>query len=706
MRSQFRITVFTVIALVIVGCTPAQPPAPREAAAAAEPPARAVDRDRQLREAGADTANWLTYGRTYDEQRFSPLAQISESNVTRLGLVWSHDLATTRGVEATPLVVDGVMYTTGPWSVVYAIDAKTGAMKWTFDPKVDRGRARLLCCDVVNRGAAWYGGRVYVGTIDGRLIAIDAAKGTVVWETLTVDLARPYSITGAPRIANGLVVIGNAGAEYGVRGYVSAYDADKGALKWRTYTVPGNPKDGFESDALKNAAQTWSGEWWVAGGGAPVWDTIVHDPELGLVYVGTGNADPWYRDLRGGKKDNLYGASILALRADTGEYAWHFQIVPGDHWDFDATQPLMLADLTIDGRPRHVIMQAPKSGFFYVLDRKTGEFISGTPYAKMTWASGLDPEGRPVEAPGAYQGLEPVLITPDPGGAHNWYPMSFHPGTGLVYFAVKDGAYFLHVPDADYKPGNKMFNAGIKPGYDGPLLAKLKSSPAPQGRLVAWNPVERKEAWKVDFPVAESGGTLATAGNLVFQGRGDGIFAAYRATDGSTLWEFDAGTGILAPPITYTVGGVQHVTLMVGWGGPPGLINPDNQGPVKAGFGRILTFVLDGKATFAPKPFGHTGPPVPALPVTAAAAVLKQGAVLYEAYCLGCHGVDAIAGSLPDLRYASAPVHAQFEDIVLKGVRASRGMPRFDDLLKPDEVKAIQQYVLQRSHESAKATPK
>jgi PQQ-dependent dehydrogenase (methanol/ethanol family) len=647
------------------------------------------------------------YGRTYDEQRFSPLEQINEGNVSRLGLVWSRELNTTRGVEATPLVVSGVIYTTGPWSVVYAMDAKTGAPTWTFDPKVDRGRVRMVCCDVVNRGVAWYGGKVYVGTLDGRLIALDAATGAVAWETLTIDPARPHSITGAPRVANGLVVIGNGGAEFGVRGYVSAYDADKGTLKWRTYTVPGNPANGFESEAMRRAAETWSGEWWIAGGGGTVWDAIVFDPELSLVYVGTGNADPWYRDLRGGKRDNLYGTSILALRADTGEQAWHFQLVPGDHWDYDATQPLMLADLDIDGRRRQVIMQASKNAFFYVLDRVSGAFISATPFAKMTWASGVDPKtGRPIETPAAYDGMNPVLITPDPGGAHNWYPMAFHPGAGLVYLAVKDGAYFLHVPDADWRPGVKNFNAGIRPGYEGPLLAKLKSAPPPQGRLVAWNPVERRQAWSVDFPVAESGGALATAGNLVFQGRGDGIFAAYRATDGARLWEFDAGTGILAPPITYSVGGVQHITLMVGWGGPPGLVNPPGQGPVKPGFGRILTFALDGTATLEAKPFGHTAPPVPAMRVTASAAVVKRGQALFEAYCLGCHGTDAIAGSLPDLRYASAPVHAQFEDIVLKGIRASRGMPAFDDLLTLDQMKAIQQYVLQRAHESAATATK
>lgn len=659
--------------------------------------------DRRLREVDRDTANWLMYGRTYQEQRFSPLQQINDSNVSRLGLVWHRELGTTHGVEATPLVVDGVIYTTGPWSLVYAFDAKTGEPVWTYDPKVDKSRARTTCCDVVNRGVAFYQGKVYVGTTDGRLIALDAATGTVVWEVLTIDPARPYAITGAPRIANGMVIIGNAGAEHGVRGYVSAYDAKTGAQKWRTYTVPGNPANGFESEAMRRAAETWKGEWWVAGGGGTVWDTIVFDPELQLVFVGTGNADPWYRGLRGGGGDNLYGCSILALRADTGEQVWHFQLVPGDHWDYDATQPLMLADLAIEGRTRKVIMQAAKNAFFYVLDRATGEFISATPYAQMTWASGVDPKtGRPIESPAAYDGMNPVLVTPDPGGAHNWYPMAYHPSTGLVYIPVKDGMSFVHAPDPDWRPGVRRFNAGMKPAYEGPLLAKILAAPPAKGRLVAWHPVERRAVWTVDFPVAESGGVLTTAGNLVLQGRGDGIFGAYRATDGSKLWEFDAGTGIMAPPVTYLVGVVQYVTLMVGWGGGAGLFNLPGMGPVKPGFGRILTFALDAKVPLSVPTFRPARPPNPPLPVTASAAGIKEGWALYEQNCLSCHGFSAIAGSLPDLRYGSARVHEQFEKIVLGGARASAGMPSFADLLDGEQVRAIQQYILWRAHESAK----
>jgi len=665
--------------------------------------APAVD-DRQLREANADQANWLMYGRTYNEQRFSPLKQINENTVGRLGLAWSRDLPTTRGVEATPVIVDGVMYTTSTWSVVYALNARTGEQLWTFDPKADRTRARTICCDAVNRGVAFYDGKVYVGVTDGRLIALNSATGAVVWQVNTIDPKQGYSITGAPRIANGLVIIGNGGAEHDVRGYVSAYDAKTGKMRWRTYTVPGNPAAGFESDAMRRAAATWKGEWWKGGGGGTPWDAIVYDPELQLVFVGTGNADPWYRELRGGRSDNLYGCSILALRADTGEQVWHFQLVPGDQWDYDATQPLMLADLPIGGRSRKVIMQAAKNAFFYVLDRSTGEFLSATPYAQMTWATGVDPKtGRPIEAPSAYDGMNAVIVSPGPGGAHNWNPMAFHPGTGLVYLPVKDGSQFLHVPDAEWRPGIMTFNIGLKSGYNGPLLQKFLSAPPAKGRLVAWNPVEKRVAWKVDFPVVESGGVLATAGDLVMQGRSDGIVAAYRATDGKQLWQFDAGTGVVAPPVTYLAGGVQYVTVMVGWGGATGLINAPGQGPIKPGFGRIVTFALDGKAALRVQPYGHTPPPSPPLAVTASTDTVKQGGELYDRHCMICHGLNAVAGPIPDLRYASAQTHTQFEQIVRGGMRASLGMPGFADLLSGDQVKAIQQYVLSRAHESATA---
>jgi len=660
--------------------------------------------------AGGDTGNWLMYGRTDDDHRFSPLTQINEQTLGQLGLIWSRELDTTRGLEATPLVENGVIYTTGSWSVVYALDAKTGNVRWTYDPAVARTRAYFICCDVVNRGVALSRGKVYVGTLDGRLIAIDAQSGKPVWSVATTDPAQPYAVTGYPRIARGMVVIGNAGAEYGVRGYVSAYDAETGKMLWRTYTVPGEPSRGFESKALEQAAKTWSGEWWKVGGGGTVWEGIVYDPSLDLLYFGTGNATAWYRDLRGkGQQDNLYAASILAVRAASGELAWHFQTVPGDNWDYDATQPLVQADLTIAGRPRKVIMQASKNGFFYVLDRQTGEFISGTPFVSgITWASGLDPKtGRPIESRTAYDGLKPVIVSPDPGGAHNWNPMAFNPATGLVYLAAKNGTQALHAPDAQWKYDPQSTNLGADGRYEGPLLARLIAMPPPKGELLAWDPVRRRAAWRAPSPVVDGGGVLTTAANLVFQGRSDGIFAAYRATDGRPLWQFDAGTGIMAPPVTYSVDGVQYVSVLAGWGGADALFNAPNRGKTKPGYGRILTFALGGTATLAPRAFAKTVPPTPAITMNASAEVIHEGKLLYGTYCAQCHGFDAVAGPLPDLRYATRPVHEQFEAIVLGGGRATLGMPSFIDLLKPDQVKAIQAYVLSRAKEAATAaTPR
>ena len=664
--------------------------------------------DAELRSSDKDAGNWLMYGRTYDDHRFSPLKQINEQSIPKLGLAWNREMGTTRGLEATPLVKDGVLYTTGSWSVVYAIDAKTGNVRWTYDPKVPRGRAYFICCDVVNRGVALYRGKVYVGTLDGRLIALDETTGKPVWDVSTADSAKePYAITGAPRIAGGKVLIGNAGAEYGVRGYISAFDAETGKMAWRFHTVPGDPSKGFESKAMEAAAKTWSGQWWKVGGGGTAWEGIVYDPALDLVYFGTGNPTAWYRSLRGGNGDSLYAASILAVRISTGELAWYFQNTPGDNWDFDSTQPLMQADLSIGGRTRKVIMQANKNGFFYVLDRATGEFLSGKAFVSgITWASGLNPKtGRPIEIP--LDNAKGVITSPAPDGAHNWNPMAFSPDTGLVYLPAKTGTQSLHVPDPNWKYNPDTNNLGRDPLYKGPLEAKLKAMPHPTGELLAWNPVTQRAAWRARYPVAVGGGVLATAGNLVLQGRADGILAAYRATDGKQLWTFDAGTGIMAPPVTYQVDGVQYVSVLAGWGGPDGLGNDPSWGPVKPGYGRLLTFTLGGNAAFKPPAFGHKGPPpMPTIKVDASPQLVHQGELLFDQNCAGCHGGKAIAGPLPDLRYASTQTLEGIQAIVLGGARASRGMPSFQKILNADQVKAIQAYIVSRAREDAGAAGK
>lgn len=688
------------MAVVMTGCGWSESPIARDVSE--------VD-DLRLRAASRDSANWLMYGRTYEEQRYSPLAQIREETIDRLGLLWSRELGTRGGLEATPLIVNGIIYTTGAWSVVYALDAGTGELLWTYDPQVPRSRARVLCCDAVNRGLAAYRGKLYVGTLDGRLIALDADAGKVVWSAQTTPPDQPYSITGAPRVGSGLVFIGNGGAEFGVRGYVSAYDAESGQLRWRTYTVPGNPADGFESPAMERAAATWNGEWWTAGGGGTAWDAIVYDPDLEIVYVGTGNGSPWFRDLRSpGGGDNLYLSSILALRAGDGELLWHYQTTPGDHWDYTATQPLMLAQLNIGGSERRVIMQAPKNGFFYVLDRVTGELLSAKPFVRITWATEVDlTTGRPREAEAAYDGLNPVLVWPDPQGAHNWHPMAFHPATGLVYLPVKEGGRALYVPDPAWRSDPRWWNTGQSvAGYTGPLLEERAKAPPVKGRLIAWDPVRQVERWGVDHPVRESGGVLTTAGNLVLQGRSDGMFIAYRATDGAVLWQFDAGTGIMAPPVTYLHNGVQHITVLAGWGGGIGGWNPPSLGPVRPGYGRILTLALDADATFSPPAYGLSnstnppasvgGPPDP--------KAVADGQLLYNRFCQSCHGTNAVAGPYPDLRYASPEVHNQFAAIVLGGAREALGMPSFNELLNAEQVERIRVYILSRALAASSVT--
>jgi quinohemoprotein ethanol dehydrogenase len=656
--------------------------------------------DAALRGADTDGANWLTYGRTYSEQRFSPLKQIDENTVGRLGLVWSYDLGTKRGLESTPLVKDGVLYATSAWSVVYAMDARSGRLLWKYDPHVAKDHAKFVCCDVVNRGVAMYKDHVFVGALDGRLISLDAKNGAVTWEARTTPKDSAYAITGAPRIANGLVLIGNAGSEYAVRGYVSAYDAESGKLVWRTYTVPGDPSRPFESDAMRAAAATWSGDWWKAGGGGSPWDTIVYDPELDLVYVGTGNGAPWYDRLRA-KGDNLYIASIIALRASNGEQVWHYQTTPSDNWDYDATQPLMLANLTIDDRPRRVIMQANKNGFFYVLDRETGKFISARAFAEVNWASGIDSNGRPIENPEPRQLHDATIVAPATEGGHNWHPISFNPATGLVYLNVLN-ATSIHAVAKDWKIDLNDQTTGADRAYHGPVSDEWRKTTA-SGRLVAWDPVKQAEAWHVDLPDPKSGGTLTTGGDLVFHGQANGKLVAYRATDGKKLWEFDAGVGIAAPAMTYSVDGTQYIAVLAGWGGPMVLNNrPLGRGNV--GSGMLLAFALDGTAKVPAYQREEQPVPMPTFHVVTSAVEIERGRILFANFCSRCHGGDVVSGgSVPDLRYLDPATHRMFEQIVRGGARRELGMPSFADDLTSGQVHLIQAYVLDRARESAQA---
>ena len=661
-------------------------------------PAREID-DTAPRTTDSDTANWTNYGRTELEQRFSPLKQINEQTVSKLGLAWSFDLGTLRGLEATSLVKDGVLYTTSAWSLVYAFDARTGQMLWMYDPHVPKEHAKFVCCDVVNRGVALYQGHVYVGTLDGRLIALDAKTGKVFWEVQTTPKDGPYAITGAPRIAKGRVLIGNAGSEYAVRGYVTAYDAETGKQMWRAYTVPGDPSKPFESEAMRRAAATWSGEWWKAGGGGSTWDTIVYDPELDFVYFGTGNASPWYDQMRG-KGDDLYTASIIALRADNGEQVWHYQTTPGDNWDYDATQPLMLATLAIDGRQRRVVMQANKNGFFYVLDREKGALISAHPYTSINWATGIDSKGRPIENPETRQLKDATIVMPSPEGAHNWHPISFNPATGLVYLGVLNDSG-IHAVAADWKMNLHDQTTGADRSYQGPVRDKwLKMTST--GRLVAWDPVAQREAWHVDLPDPKSGGTLSTAGNLVFQGRADGKLQAYRATDGKLLWDFDAGVGIAAPPMTYEVNGAQYIAVLAGWGGPM-VLNNRPVGRGKVGPGKLLAFSLGGSAKLAPYVRKIPPVPVPTFNVAASRPEIEKGRVLFATFCGRCHGGNVVSGgSVPDLRYAEESTHQMFEEIVRGGARRQYGMPSFSEDLTSEQGRFIQAYILERARESAR----
>ena len=663
----------------------------------------AVDSKNPLVNFNSSPNEWLLHGRTYAEERHSPLDQINTSNVDQIGLSWSFETGTNRGHETTPIVKDGVMFITAPWSVVHALDAKTGDLLWTHDPQVERAWANNACCDVVNRGVALYENSIFFGTIDGRLISLDKDTGTENWSILTIDKSRPYTITGAPRIVKGNVIIGNGGGEFGVRGYVTAYDVDSGDELWRFYTVPGNPNEPFESPEMEIAAKTWSGgKWWEYGGGGTVWDSMAYDPALDTLYIGTGNGSPWNRYVRSpGGGDNLYLSSIVALDPDTGDYKWHYQTTPGDSWDYTATQHMILADLEINGQMRKVIMQAPKNGFFYVIDRTNGELISAENYVPINWATHVDMEtGRPVENPANNYFDTPALTTPGPLGGHNWQPMAFNPDTGLVYIPAQE-MLFVYSHDKDFEYNPKTWNTGqqIEMTYlpkNPDELAMVDK--ATFGYLLAWDPVAQKEVWREQYQRPWSGGLLSTAGDLVLQGTSDGRFIAFDAASGEILWSVDTGQGIIAPPITYMIDEEQYIAVQVGYGGAyalAGAFPSANKNPAQNG--RMLVFKLGGEEMSPPvQSIAKVNPVVPSM--TTDALTIARGEYEYHEHCQFCHGAGVIGGGvIPDLRYLDEVGHKTFLGVILGGMHSEKGMASFKDVLSLEQANQIQAYIISQA---------
>jgi len=688
--------------------------APSLAVFAAENPQ--LDTAHAIIHADENPGNWLTYGRTYSEQRFSPLSQINRSNVQGLKLAWYFDLDSNRGQESTPLVVDGVMYVTTNWSRIKALDAATGKLLWAYDPKVPGSVADKGCCDTINRGAAYWNGKVYFGTFDGRLIALDARSGKLAWsvDTIPRDAAlgttRAYTISGAPRIAKGRVIIGNGGAELGARGFVTAFDAQTGKVDWRFFTVP-NPKnqpDHAASDSIlmSKAYASWSptGAWISQGGGGTVWDSIVYDPVTDLIYLGVGNGSPWnYKERSNGVGDNLFLGSIVAIKPETGEYVWHFQETPRDQWDYTSVQQIMTLDLLINGKMRHVIAHAPKNGFFYLLDAKTGQFISAKNFVPQNWAKSIDPKtGRPTIEPNALYTLtgKPHLQFPGSLGAHSFMAMAYSPKTNYVYIPAQQAPQLYVADTGAFKQHKVGWNTGDDIAVAGRNAQENKTLADMKGWLIAWDPIRQKAAFTVTHKGPWNGGILATGGDLLFQGLATGEFNAYDATNGKLLFDFHGQGGIIAPPVTYSVRGRQFVSVEVGWGGAYPLANgaTSTVSGQTYNHSRVITFALQGAAMLpAANDKGYT-PVKP--PAHFDAALAAAGSKPYNFYCNVCHGGGAASGGvLPDLRWSGAITTKDgFYNVVGRGALTAYGMDRFDADLSPAEVEKIRQYIIQQAN--------
>jgi len=642
------------------------------------------------RDAVAADNDWPRHGRDSDETNFSPLAQIDTGNVKTLGLAWFVDLPGETSLEATPIEVDGIVYFSGAYGKVYAVDGANGKVLWTYDPEVwKHNPAKMHLNFSVSRGVAYADGHIFLATLDSRLQALDATTGKLLWSVETTPHDSKYFITGAPRVFNDKVIIGNAGGDLGTRGYVTAYDQKAGKQDWRFYTAPGSPEENRGDPAMERAAATWKGEYWKTGTGGSVWDSITFDAKLNRIYIGTGNGGPTNAETRSpGGGDNLYTAAIVALDADTGKYIWHYQQNPHDTWDFDCTQQMTLAEVTIDGKPHDVVMQAPKNGFFYVIDRNNGKLLSAEKIGKVTWAERIDiATGRPVEAPNMRYKTGDSVLWPNPTGAHSWEAMSYSPKTGLVYIPyMQNGVRFYKGAP---QPGD-FDNFGIS-------IGSVRTSPEDgKGALLAWDPVGQKARWKVQHDVIMNGGTLSTAGDLVFQGTADGYFTGYDAATGKRLWRFNAGLGIISPPISYELGGKQYVSILVGYGGSAAVGSDVMSVGWKWGAPRrLLTFAIGGSAKLPPSP-----PPdmrVHALDdpnFVFSAADARAGKELYM-QCVLCHGRDLApsGGPAPDLRESAVPLDAEsFWATVHDGALLTAGMPQFQDITR-EQLNQLRAYI-------------
>ncbi len=673
-----------------------------------EKPTGWIDKERLLNREAKD---WLSLGGDHMMQHYSPLNQITKENVTELGYAWEYDASTIignvpRGLEATPIVVDGIMYTSGAWGAVYALDAKTGKQLWIYKPEVDASYGRRSCCDVVNRGVAVWEGKVYVGTLDGYLVCLNGENGSVLWSKDTfTDRTKAYTITSPPQVAGNIVMIGNSGGEYGVRGYVTAYDLKTGEEKWRFWIVPGDPANGYESAEMEMAAKTWDPKsHWPSGMGGTAWGESAYDPELNLLYVGTGNSTPypiWFRSPAGG--DNLFLSSILAINPDNGKLVWHYQTTPAEIWDYTATQNIVLADIDIEAKPRKVLMMAPKNGFFYVLDRATGQLISAEKYTKVNWASHVDLKtGRPVLTEnGQWYKDKPRLVVPYLGGGHVWQPMSFNPTTGLVYIperavpqVFKSFDTYQWLPDVDNT--NLDYANMYKFKKNVPEQITSAEDTLRSESLLAWNPVTQKIAWK--FPEGgPDGGTMSTP-NLVFQGTRTGYFNVHDASTGEKLKSIFTGTGIMAAPTTYSIDGEQYVAVMAGYGGAEtsGYL-PDAAFFQYENKGRIIAFKLGGGETPLPPKQKKIETPAPP-DVKIKEELITKGFSLYGFYCEICHGKfgDLHTSQHPDLSKMTVAKHMVFNDILLKGILSQNGMASFSNSLSEEDVEAIHQYLLKQ----------